>query len=178
LQIKVSYHKIEEISIRDSLTGCFNRRKFDTDIIDEISRAKRYQRDLSLLMIDIDWFKKYNDFHGHTSGDNVLRQLVKLLNKECRDTDRLYRYGGEEFIMVLPETGKPEAVNIAKRLRSAVEKKLFTGEELSQPNTNLTISIGVSAFPDDGKGIKQLIDAADKALYAAKEKGRNRVCAA
>jgi diguanylate cyclase (GGDEF)-like protein/PAS domain S-box-containing protein len=172
------YHQIEEISIRDVLTGCFNRRKFDMNIVDEISRAKRYHRDLSLLMIDIDWFKKYNDFHGHTSGDNVLRQLVKLLHKESRDTDRLYRYGGEEFIIILPETGKLEAVNLAKRLRAAVEKMLFTGEELSQPQKGLTISIGVSSFPDDGKGIKQLIDAADKALYTAKEQGRNRVCAA
>jgi diguanylate cyclase (GGDEF)-like protein/PAS domain S-box-containing protein len=172
------FHQIEEISIRDGLTGCFNRRKFDTDIVDEISRAKRYHRDLSLLMIDIDWFKKYNDYHGHTSGDNVLRQLVKLIKKESRETDWLYRYGGEEFIMILPETGKLEAIELANRLREGVEKQLFTGEELSQPNTDLTISIGVASFPDDGEGIKQLINAADKALYTAKEKGRNRVCAA
>jgi diguanylate cyclase (GGDEF)-like protein len=148
------------------------------DIIEELIRAKRYRRNLSLLMIDIDWFKKYNDFHGHTNGDNVLRQLVKLINKESRETDRLYRYGGEEFILILPETGKLEAIKLANRLREKVEKTLFAGEELSQPNTDLTISIGVSAFPDDGEGIKTLINAADKALYTAKEKGRNRVCAA
>jgi|LDZT01.1.fsa_nt_gi diguanylate cyclase (GGDEF)-like protein/PAS domain S-box-containing protein len=172
------YYRIEEISIRDGLTGCFNRRKFDMNIIDEVNRAKRYQRDLSLLMIDIDWFKKYNDFHGHTNGDNILRQLVKLINKESRETDRLYRYGGEEFVIILPETEKLEAVEFANRLREKVEKKLFVGEELSQPKTDLTISIGVSSFPDNGKGIKQLIDAADKALYTAKKKGRNQVCAA
>jgi len=172
------YHQIEEISIRDALTGCFNRRKFDTDIIDEISRAMRYHRDLSLLMLDIDWFKKYNDFHGHIKGDDVLRQLVNLINKESRETDRLYRYGGEEFIMILPETGKLEALDLANRLREGVEQKLFTGEELSQPQKDLTISIGVSSFPDDGEGIKKLIDSADKALYNAKNQGRNRVCAA
>ena len=172
------YYRIEEISIKDALTSCFNRRKFDMDIIEELIRAKRYRRNLSLLMIDIDWFKKFNDFHGHTNGDNVLRQLVKLINKESRETDRLYRYGGEEFILILPETGKLEAIKLANRLREKVEKTLFAGEELSQPNTDLTISIGVSAFPDDGEGIKTLINAADKALYTAKEKGRNRVCAA
>ncbi len=172
------YHQIEEISIRDALTGCFNRRKFDMNIVDEIKRARRYHRDLSLLMIDIDWFKKYNDYHGHTSGDNSLRQLIRLINKESRETDRLYRYGGEEFIMIMPETGKLEALALANRLRGAVEREEFKGEELSQPNTDLTISIGVSAFPDDGKGIKQLIDAADQALYTAKRKGRNRVCVA
>jgi diguanylate cyclase (GGDEF)-like protein len=129
-------------------------------------------------MIDIDWFKKYNDFHGHTSGDNILKQLVEVIRKESRETDRLYRYGGEEFIIILPETGKLEAIKLANRLREKVEKTIFTGEELSQPKADLTISIGVASFPDDCEGIKQLIDAADQALYTAKTQGRNRVCAA
>jgi len=172
------FERFKELSIKDGLTNSLNRRKFNMDIVNEIKRAKRYHRDLSLLMIDIDWFKKYNDFHGHTSGDSVLRELVRLIKKESRETDRLYRYGGEEFIIILPETGKLEAVGLANRLREEVQKKIFAGEELSQPKTALTISIGVSSFPDDGEGIKQLIDAADKALYTAKEKGRNQVCAA
>jgi len=172
------FERFKELSIKDGLTNSFNRRKFNMDIVNEINRAKRYHRDLSLLMIDIDWFKKYNDYHGHTSGDNVLRELVRLIKKESRETDRLYRYGGEEFIIILPETGKLEAVDLANRLREGVQKKTFAGEELSQPKADLTISIGVSSFPDDGEGIKQLIDAADKALYTAKEKGRNQVCVA
>jgi len=172
------FERFKKLSIKDGLTNCFNRRKFNMDIVNEINRARRYKRVFSLLIIDIDWFKKYNDLHGHIKGDNVLRKLVKLFKNGSRDTDNVYRYGGEEFAIFLPETAKKEAIGLADRLRKTVEKEIFTGEELSQPGLEVTVSIGVATFPDDAEDVRELIDAADKALYNAKKKGRNRVFAA
>jgi diguanylate cyclase (GGDEF)-like protein len=127
-------------------------------------------------MIDIDYFKNYNDFHGHQKGDELLRKIAELLRKNLRAIDKVYRYGGEEFIVLLPEVDKEGALACAERLRRKVEQEPFEGEEESQPSGKITISIGVASYPLDGDSIEKLIEAADSALYRAKALGRNRVC--
>lgn len=170
------YSQVKSLSIRDGLTGCFNRRKFDEDIEVETARAVRYQRTLSLFMIDIDWFKKYNDSHGHSKGDTLLKKIAGIFTNEVRVVDSVYRYGGEEFVVLLPETDTEKALPVARRLREIVEQEQFEGEEQSQPNKKVTISIGVASFRSDADGKDELLKSADSALYRAKESGRNRVC--
>ena len=115
------FEGFKKYSIKDGLTNSFNRRKFNLDIVNEINRAKRYQKNFSLLIIDIDWFKKYNDFHGNKKGDSILKKLVILLKNETQDSDNIYRFGGEEFAIFLPETWKKQAIELAERLRKSVE---------------------------------------------------------
>jgi diguanylate cyclase (GGDEF)-like protein len=125
-------------------------------------------------MVDIDYFKFYNDTHGHQAGDNVLRDIALLLKKSVRELDVIARYGGEEFCIILPETGKQVARNLAERIRVSVSAQPFLFKE-TQPNGNLTISLGVATFPDDAKSSDNLVTAVDRALYKAKGNGRNRV---
>ena len=169
------YSEILDTSTRDGLTGCFNRRKFDVDITAEIATAKHHGKPLSLFMSDIDWFKQYNDFHGHPKGDTLLKKLVVTLSSNIRPLDKVYRYGGEEFAILLPETTKENALSTAIRIQKAVEQEQFEGEKESQPNKRVTISIGVSTFPLDANDRDQLLKAADLALYEAKHSGRNQV---
>lgn len=177
IERSILFSQVVDISIRDGLTGCYNRRKFDLDIVAEFANARQYKKPLSLLMVDIDWFKKYNDFHGHPKGDELLKKLVNVLSKNVRPSDKVYRYGGEEFATMLPETGKVKAAYTAVRLRELIEKEPFDGEKESQPEKSLTISIGVATFPVDTKDWAGLIKAADSALYESKHTGRNKVCA-
>jgi len=170
------YAQVRDTSVRDGLTGCYNRRKFDVDIAAEIAEAKQQGKPLSFLMIDIDWFKKYNDFHGHPKGDILLQKIVNILTFSIRPLDKIYRYGGEEFAILLPETDKAGALVVATRLLKAVQNKGFEGERASQPAKKITISIGVASFPSDAKRDNELIEAADSALYKAKQSGRNQVC--
>jgi diguanylate cyclase (GGDEF)-like protein len=170
------YAQVRDIAIRDGLTGCFNRRKFDVDIVAELASAKQLEKHLSLLMLDIDWFKKYNDCHGHQKGDDLLKRLVQILELNVRPGDSIYRYGGEEFAILLPEAGKETARYIAERLRDTLEREQFQGEETSQPGKQVTISIGMATFPEDATAKDDLIRAADAALYRAKQTGRNRTC--
>ncbi|MEA3254098.1 MAG: sensor domain-containing diguanylate cyclase, partial [Chloroflexota bacterium] len=170
------YSQVRDISVRDGLTSCFNRGKFEVDIIADIASAKLHKEPLSFLMTDIDWFKKYNDFHGHLKGDAVLKRVSATLISNVRPLDGVYRYGGEEFAILLPDTDKEKASHAAKRLQSAVEQKHFKGEDQSQPNGKITISIGVASFPADADSRDHLIEAADSALYRAKHSGRNQVC--
>ncbi|MBM4445920.1 MAG: sensor domain-containing diguanylate cyclase [Chloroflexi bacterium] len=171
------YSEVRDSSISDGLTGCFNRRKFDVDIAVEIATAKRYKKPLSFFMVDVDWFKKYNDFHGHPKGDAVLNKLVNVLTCHVRSSDKIYRYGGEEFAILLPDTNKEEASLIAIRVQEAIGQEQFEGEKESQPDGKVTVSIGVATFPVDADNKDGLITAADSALYKAKQSGRNRVCA-
>jgi diguanylate cyclase (GGDEF)-like protein len=166
-----------DLSIKDGLTGCFNRRKFDIDIIAEIAKAKSSGAPVSLLMVDIDWFKNYNDFHGHPKGDELLRQIAGMLMTNVRALDTVYRYGGEEFAILLPNTDKSKTLIAAHRLQAVVGKKQFEGETQSQPEKKLTISIGLANSPADASTYNELIKAADSALYKAKKAGRNQVCA-
>ena len=162
-------------AITDELTGCFNRRKLKEDLREELIRAERYNKNLAVLMIDIDWFKEYNDFHGHQKGDKLLIRLVRTLSHNIRFSDKLYRYGGEEFVVLLPETDEKEAKEAAEKLRSKVEEKKFEGAEKSQPNKSITISVGISSYPKNGVSSEKIIYAADSALYLAKSSGKNIV---
>lgn len=177
IERSILYSKVVDVSIKDGLTGCYNRRKFDLDIVADVAESKQGKQPLSLLMLDIDWFKNYNDSHGHPQGDELLRKLVTVLTMNLRPLDGVYRYGGEEFAVLLHETGKVKAVYTATRLRGLIEKKKFEGEEESQPDKKVTISLGVATFPVDVKDWTSLIKSADSALYQAKETGKNKVCA-
>lgn len=166
--------RIYELSIRDYLTEVFNCRYFYERLEEEIKRAERYKNTLSLIMLDIDYFKQYNDIYGHQAGDSILRDVAFFLKKNIREYDLVARYGGEEFSVILPETGKQVARNLAERIRVSVSAQSFPFVE-TQPGGNLTISFGIATFPDDAKAINELVKVADRALYKAKENGRNRV---
>jgi diguanylate cyclase (GGDEF)-like protein len=154
----------------------YNHRTFQERLAQEIARAHRYSHPLSLLMIDVDHFKMYNDTHGHPQGDTVLQALARLLREMSRTSDTVARYGGEEFAIILPETDSVSAQKIGERLREQVERHPFPGQEL-MPGGTLTISIGVATHVCAGSK-DALLQAADAALYTAKHKGRNRVCMA
>jgi diguanylate cyclase (GGDEF)-like protein len=167
-----------QLSKTDGLTGLKNYREFKEAFQAELLRSKRYQRTSSLLMFDVDHFKRYNDTYGHPQGDALLKNMAELIQNSFKDTDIVARYGGEEFAVLLVETGaKGQAVAAAERLRAMVEHHKFSHEE-TQPGGNVTISIGVSCYPEDGLSSEELIQAADEALYRAKNEGRNRVVAA
>lgn len=166
------YDRIQELAITDSLTGIYVRRHFLERFSEEVTRSQRHSLKFSVLMIDLDHFKDCNDTHGHLVGDIVLKEIAKIMRSYTRQVDLLGRYGGEEFIIALPDTDKSFAANAAERLRQSIEKNQFKAyDELLK----MTISIGISTFPDDGTDIETLIDRADQALYKAKEEGRNRV---
>ncbi|MBU2498801.1 MAG: diguanylate cyclase [Proteobacteria bacterium] len=164
--------ELHEISIRDSLTSLYNRRHLMETLSTEVTRSRRYRRPFALLMIDIDHFKQYNDTYGHLAGDDVLRMMAAAFKNSVRGCDYAARYGGEEFAMMLPETGPDGAMQTAERIRTKVEKELFTCDEQT---VKITVSIGISTFPENGDDLNALISSADAALYQAKEEGRNRV---
>lgn len=169
---KADFYK--QLSERDGLTGLWNFRSFQELLRLELQRATRYDRKVSLLMIDVDKFKDFNDLLGHQTGDLVLQQIARLLDDLCRDPDQRCRYGGEEFAIIAPETDKPGALRLAERVRGSVEEaKLVELERVSR--VRLTISVGVATYPDDAASFTSLVEAADRALYAAKAKGRNQV---
>ena len=140
----------------------------------ELGRARRYGQPLSLLLLDIDHFKSYNDARGHQSGDTLLRELAGLFQSEARQHDHVARYGGEEFAFLLPQSDKRQASEVARRLCRAVEQRSWRAEE-SNAGGVLTVSIGVASCPEDAQQPLDLVGAADQALYCAKRLGRNRV---
>ncbi len=156
-----------DLAVRDGLTGLFNRRYFNELIMVEINRLKRSPMALSLLMLDIDNFKKYNDTQGHQAGDVLLKDAAKIFNNSVRPLDVVCRYGGEEFIVILPQTDKRAAKIVAERLRVQFGLYLET-----------TVSIGIASIPEDAQEVSGLIEKADKALYQAKESGKNKWCVA
>jgi len=168
------YEKTAKQAITDGLTNIYNYRHFHTRLSEELKRSKRYHRPLSLIMLDIDHFKIYNDKHGHLKGDVLLRELAQLLIKVTRDVDLVARYGGEEFMIILPETSKREAKQMAERIWREVRENHFPYGE-TQPGGHLTISLGVATFPEDAWEKEELIDLVDQALYRAKQGGRDRV---
>ena len=168
--ISISKAQLWEMAVNDSLTGLHVRRYFMAKLQDEILRTDRYKKTLSIIMADLDKFKKVNDTYGHTAGDRVLKSVGSFLKDSIRDVDSIGRYGGEEFIMFLPETSKEAAYVLADRLRIGVSEI-----EIDKKLPGVTISLGISTFPEDGKSLNELLDRADAALYQAKENGRNQV---
>jgi diguanylate cyclase (GGDEF)-like protein len=168
------FQEISHLAITDELTGLYNVRHLKRVLGEEVKRSLRYDRPLSFIMLDIDFFKIYNDQHGHPRGDEVLRILSGLLQQNTRDVDTVFRYGGEEFSVIIPEVGKQEAHGMAERIRRVIQEYLFPYEE-DQPGGSLNVSIGVANLPDDAMEGYELIDMADRALYRAKQSGRNQV---
>ena len=161
------------LATTDGLTELYNHRYFQEQIRMQVEQAKRYSSHFSLIIIDIDFFKKFNDTFGHQSGDAVLRQVAQTLRKNVRATDIVCRYGGEEMSIILPNTNKDEAFSTAQKICNRVASKKFklTGDK----ETHVTISLGVATFPFDGDSASTIIEAADKRLYTAKNNGRNQV---
>lgn len=166
-------HKLEELSVRDGLTGLYNRRELEKRLHQEIQRARRYRRSLSVLMLDIDHFKNVNDHYGHQAGDEVLITVADLIQLNVRPVDVVCRYGGEEVAIILPETDAAGARTVAERIRGTVEDSVTTTPQ--GDTVHVTVSIGLAVFPRDGDTAASLIHAADQALYAAKQEGRNLV---
>lgn len=167
------YMRTKELSVTDELTGVFNRRHFGQVLHMEWKRAARFSRPISLLMIDVDHFKKFNDQFGHLKGDRALKILSAQLLSNVREVDTVARFGGEEFVVILADTNHQDALNVGQKLKNLVEKAecaVIEGNPVS-----LTASIGVSTFPDMAGTEEELINTADMALYQAKSSGRNRV---
>lgn len=168
------YEKMYELANRDALTGALNRKAIMELIAEEYARCSSRNLPLTLMLLDIDHFKSINDTHGHPAGDHVLKETCALImNKMIRSQDVLGRYGGEEFVLVLRDTKLPIAVDVAERIRAAVEKQNYTFEEKQIP---VAISIGVATLDSTSKTHDELLATADRALYDAKNQGRNRVC--
>lgn len=164
----------KQLSNSDEMTGLANYRYFNEMLQKEVERALRYNRPLSLMMIDIDDFKACNDTYGHLAGDMVLKQIASLIKTTTRESDLVARYGGEEFTVILPETGEDEARVVAERIRDAVAKTKFTSDT-SKVIGPITITIGLSTLPQTATTKRDLLRTADFALYQGKSAGKNRV---
>ena len=167
--------KLQEMANRDGLTGLYNHRYFRNAFDIEIHRAGRSQGRFSLIFMDIDHFKQYNDTNGHPAGDALLKTLGEIFRKGSRASDLVCRYGGEEFVIIVPDAGTDRAILFAEALRAMVEEHPFPHRG-SQPLGRISLSAGVASFPEHGTDATSLIDCADRALYEAKRSGRNRVC--
>lgn len=165
---------LEQLSITDHLTGLYNRRFLKRRMEEELARSIRQNLSLTVMLIDLDHFKVYNDLCGHLAGDRALKRLSRILSDSARQMDVVTRYGGEEFCIILPGTSKKESIFVAERIRREIESEEFPHEE-SLPQGRLTASIGVASYPEDGNVDTLLLKAADVALYRAKAEGRNRV---
>ncbi|MDO9464887.1 MAG: GGDEF domain-containing protein [bacterium] len=175
VEIEQKQHKMENLAMKDKLTGLYNRRYFHSVMKKELSRARRYGALLSLILIDIDYFKKINDTFGHSVGDAVLKKLSKIFKDSARKVDIVFRYGGDEFAIVCPISGTRSARIFAERLRKTIEKKQlrYNGNKLV-----VTISAGICKYTSVYSSIEKIVEGADEALYLAKQNGRNQVCVA
>jgi diguanylate cyclase (GGDEF)-like protein len=171
-QLEQSNAKLQSLATRDSLTGLYNHRYFQESLTAELNRAKRYQRPFSLLFIDLDFFKTFNDTHGHQQGDKLLNALSHLFLETFRKTDIVCRYGGDEFAVILPEEPNESARRIAAKLHARVAEYPFEGREV-MPQGCVTISIGIGTYPDDETDAENLIRHADRIMYQSK-KNRNQ----
>ena len=178
LQRVLLQQDFRSLAYSDPMTGLDNFRQFEETLAEELARAQRYDRPLSVILLDIDHFKAFNDTLGHPAGDALLGQLGVVLRNSLRNVDHPARYGGEEFVIVCPETGSDEARLIAERIRRAVaETPFILGEKTGGPSApaRVTVSLGCATFPGDARTSRELVQKADTALYAAKESGRNAV---
>jgi len=162
---------LQRLAVTDDLTQVYNYRYLKSALRRELKRAARFQQQLSLIMLDVDNLKAYNDKNGHLRGSLLLKDLARLCAQQVRSFDVLAKYGGDEFTMILPQTGKEGAVTVAERVRSAIGGHAFT---LASPG-DITVSLGVATFPEDASDAMSLLQASDRALYRAKSNGRNRL---
>ena len=166
------YKKVERQATTDGLTSLFNHRTGQEKLAEQLRIAERYQRNLCVVMMDVDHFKSINDTYGHPVGDTVLKSLAHIIKRDCRDVDIPVRYGGEEFLIVLPEVNAEGAQVVAERLRKTLSREVVTHEDIQ---LSVTASLGVACYPDDAENQHQLLELADKALYMSKRMGRNQV---
>jgi diguanylate cyclase (GGDEF)-like protein len=166
--VAVNKAQLWDMAVTDSLTGLYVRRYFMVKLQEEIHRAERYNKVISVIMADLDGFKNINDTFGHDAGDRALEAISYLLKKNIRDVDAIARYGGEEFVILVPDADKDAAFGLAERLREEVAKVKL--DNMSP----ITVSLGIATFPTDGTDVEDLIRKADAAMYAAKRAGRNK----
>ncbi len=176
IELQRAKEELRQLAITDGLTKLYNYRYFREQLQQELNRATRHNLSVSLIMIDLDHFKHYNDTNGHPAGDALLRTMARLFKENIRNIDLAARYGGEEFSLVLIETNKYAAKIVAEKIRKLVEGHPFDHGE-TQPLGKITISTGVATFPEDAKGFDQLVKVADERLYRAKQAGRNTILA-
>ena len=174
-ELKKANETLKNLASRDGLTGLYNHRYFQEYLIYELYRSSQNGDTFSLLFLDLDYFKQYNDKNGHLEGDQLLQSFAGILKKSIQRTSVVARYGGEEFVLLLPSTSKTSASRVAEKIRRQVEDYPFKGRE-TQPQGKVTISIGIASYPDDGTDRASLIQCADGAMYRAKKSGRNKVC--
>lgn len=170
----ILHQKTQELTITDELTDLFNFRYFRSRLADELKRADRYRQKLTILMLDIDHFKKVNDLYGHQTGNTVLREVSDIIKQCVRDVDVVARYGGEEFTVILPQTDREDAEIIAERVRETVANNYFQNNQ-GRREIQITISIGGCTYPEGSHSLEQLLERVDSALYRAKAEGRNVV---
>jgi diguanylate cyclase (GGDEF)-like protein len=170
--LRESEQRFKKLSITDGLTGIFNSRHFFNRLKNEIERTNRYAHSLSLLILDLDNFKNYNDCYGHVAGDEILAKTGKILRKSLRKSDSAYRYGGEEFAVILPETTGDEAMYFAERIRQSIEKQAIIIK--IEKNLSVTASIGIAQYKT-GEQLSAFVKRADENMYTAKNEGNNRV---
>lgn len=173
LRNRLLYEKMEELAIHDSLTGLFLYRYFQERLGEEIIRTRLNKKSFGILLLDIDFFKRYNDEYGHSAGDLVLKNIASIISKNISPVDLAARYGGEEFILLLPNKSPAETFEVAERIRESVQNFKFI---LRRVESRVTVSIGTVTFPESGSSKEEIVGAADKKLYEAKNSGRNRVC--
>lgn len=166
------YATVQRQATTDGLTGLYNHRTGQEKLADQLKQAERYQRRLSVIMLDVDHFKSINDSYGHPAGDTVLKSVARLIRNSCRDVDLPVRYGGEEFLLVLPEITQDGAMVVAERIRVALKSEVIKHEDIE---INITASLGVASFPEDADSQQLLLDLADKSLYLSKRLGRDQV---
>lgn len=172
ISLALENNRLYEISVMDGLTNVYNRRYLEQRMSEEVAYSKRYGKPLTICLLDIDFFKRLNDTYGHQAGDHVLKRVSALLSQALREYDVVARYGGEEFAIILPTTPKQKGASIAERLRASIAETDFTFKD--KP-IRTTISCGVACFPEDGETSDALVAAADKALYTAKDRGRDQI---
>ncbi|RTL42511.1 MAG: diguanylate cyclase [Candidatus Melainabacteria bacterium] len=166
------YARVQRQATTDGLTGLYNHRTGQEKLAEQLRLAERYQRNLAVVMLDVDHFKSINDNYGHPAGDSVLKAVAKLVKSNCRDVDLPVRYGGEEFLVVLPEVNQEGAAVVAERIRKSLSQEIIHHEDIQ---ISVTGSFGIAAFPEDAHNQQHLLDLADKALYLSKRLGRNQV---
>jgi diguanylate cyclase (GGDEF)-like protein len=173
-KIKI-YEEVQKQIITDSLTGLYNRHFINDRFLYEMKKYNRENKEFSFIIIDIDFFKHYNDTYGHLVGDSILKQCAKLLKELFYETDFVARYGGEEFVILMPGTSVSLALKKAEKVRKIIENTPFYTYDDILINERITISVGISSFPDSGKDLNSIFEKADTALYYAKNNGRNMV---